>query len=316
MTWLFSIVSLGALFPFLMSEQKENSLIILNMPNHQTLPKKFRSAKDVLLLNVSPQLNLEGLDLNISGSGQFSEESLNFFLQYLEHPNNCYIIDLRQECHGFVNGLAVSWYTPRNWHNISKTSEQIQEEESMLLNKIPKEEHLAIFKIIKKHEQEGNFPDTTSLLVLVEEILTERQLTERNQLNYIRLPVTDHQKPNMETIDQFIAFIQSLPTEHWLHFHCAGGAGRSTTFMSIYDMMKNAKNVKFEDILYRQYALGGSHLADVKAKDDWKHIHAQERLEFLKMFYEYCKNNSDGFQQTWSDYLIQNRKGDDDFENL
>ena len=44
-----------------------------------------------------------------------------------------YIVDLRQENHGFFNNDAVSWYGKRDWANIGKSREEIIRQEMNLL---------------------------------------------------------------------------------------------------------------------------------------------------------------------------------------
>jgi len=73
--------------------------------------------------------------------------------------------------------------------------------------------------------------------------------------------------------------------------------------MSMYDMMHNAKNVSFEDIMKRQTLIGGSDLLNVDDKDK-----SETRLDFTKKFYNYCKENQDGFQTSWSQWLKNNTK--------
>src|SRR5699024_9236360 len=136
--------------------------------------------------------------------------------------------------------------------------------------------------------------------------ITEKDLVEQEGLNYLRYCVTDHHKPDNKVVDQFVEFAKNIPESMWLHFHCRGGVGRTTTFMTIYDMMKNAENLRYEDILERQQLIGGRDMYKL-AKNSDKHIAAVERLSFILKFYNYCiENKNNGFKRSWSEWLSNN----------
>jgi len=97
-------------------------------------------------------------------------------------------------------------------------------------------------------------------------------------------------------VDYFVASIKAQPENSWLHFHCKHGVGRTDTFMIMYDMMKNYKIASADDIINRQLQL---------AKFDEKTIKSfynDERIGFLKKFYDYCKVNGDSFSVKWSEW--------------
>lgn len=75
-------------------------------------------------------------------------------------------------------------------------------------------------------------------LMKISSVMSERQMVEQNGLYYYRIAATDHIWPSPENIDDFIAFIRTLPDHAWLHFHCQAGKGRTTIYMAMYDMMK------------------------------------------------------------------------------
>jgi predicted protein tyrosine phosphatase len=289
--------------------QDPKMIMILNMNNENSLPRNFRTCKDAFKVNTSPLPTRKGLDqLNISGSSQFSEKALQTIIQQLGNPKPIYIIDLRQESHGFLNGLAVSWYARRDWGNINLTLEEVQREEKKLLQQVLKEKVVALHHIIKKDSRGDQLPETRITSLTVKQAATEQQLTDKYGLSYLRLGVTDHLRPSDETVDRFIAFVRDLPKGRWLHIHCAAGVGRTTTFMVMYDMMVNAKQVSFDDIIKRQWLLGGLNLKRVADKSSWKYSYSVERLQFLESFYEYCRINTDNFQQSWTSYLFKNQK--------
>ena len=74
-------------------------------------------------------------DLKISASGQPSTSGLVFLYNELrQHTNGkIYIVDLREESHGFANGFPVSYYTEKNLANFFKPRNQIESIEVELL---------------------------------------------------------------------------------------------------------------------------------------------------------------------------------------
>ena len=80
-------------------------------------------------------------------------------------------------------------------------------------------------------------------------------------------------------IDYFIDFVQSQPNGSWLHFHCKEGIGRTTTFMIMYDIMKNHKDVELNDIIKRQVILSGM------LDEDAESFYTGDHFKFLSDFY-------------------------------
>lgn len=277
------------LFIFFDSQRAQTPFLILNMWNEKVLPKHFRMSIDPFKPSSSPP-SREGLyDLQASGSSQFSINSLQTILRKI--PNNhVIVVDLRQESHGFLNGMAISWYISRNWANRGKTLKQIQADEESRIQKI-RRWLLTIMFASKKYP----------LPILVSEVLTEEEATQKMGIGYYRLPLTDHLAPTNQDVDSFISFIKNLPKDAWLHFHCAAGVGRTTTVLAMYDMMRNSQKVSFEDILKRQKYL--SHVDFLATPpNDWRTPFVMEKYQFLKNFYNYCKENSN-FQIPWSVWL-------------
>lgn len=289
--------------PFAEGHEDQNVLLIVKMQNESVLPRHFRTTKDAFLIQTSPFPSRKGLDdLKVAGSGQFSEAALKFILEHLGNPKSLVIVDLRQEPHGFVNGSAVTWFIPGNLKNEGKNLEQIEFEESKLLQIAKKKKTIELHKILKKDPSEKTLPKTTAFPVNVSATQSEIELAQSLGLGYVRFPVTDHLRPMDEAVNDFVKFARNLPEDTWLLMHCLGGAGRTTTFMIMYDMMKNSKEVAYEDIINRHWYLGGVNLNVVSANPH-KHESSLEKIHFLKDFYNYCKNNNDGFKQTWLDYL-------------
>ena len=85
------------------------------------------------------------------------------------------------------------------------------------------------------------------------------------------------------------------------------GLGRTTTFMVLYDMLRNANRVSLENIVQRQKVL--SHGYDVLRPDEpenWKAPYAAERAKFIRGFYNYSRANPNGRPLLWSEWLKSN----------
>ena len=81
----------------------------------------------------------------------------------------------------------------------------------------------------------------------------------------------------------FVQLVNSELKDNWLHFHCKQGIGRTTTFMIMYDIMKNAKEVSLDDIVKRQVAL--SKMSENSAKG----FYNDERKSLLTNFINMLK---------------------------
>lgn len=66
--------------------------------------------------------------------------------------------------------------------------------------------------------------------------------------------------------------------------------GRTTTFLAMYDMMKNPQ-VPLKDILYRQLLLGGNYVAytDISASSNWKAPYYNQKSKNDRSFLSICR---------------------------
>ncbi|WP_179136137.1 protein tyrosine phosphatase [Paenibacillus sp. 32352] len=269
---------------------------IIDVDNKRALPKKFRMTSP-LAEGLSQPPDFTGLtDLRISGSGQFSQQGLRLMQETICQPRIT-IVDLRQESHGFVNGMAVSWYGPNNGCNMHLTQEEIRAEEGRLLQQLADAQEL-VFDRLEKKSVDLDSPVTGPKLVQ-----TEEEMVRSEGADYIRFFVTDHHRPSDGEVDRFIRYAVGLPEGTWLHFHCRGGVGRTTSFMLMYDMLHHAGRVSREDLFERHVRIGGKDVSSADPKDEFKYGPALERLDFLHRFYDYCAGNRDGYATTWSQWL-------------
>ena len=178
-------------------------------------------------------------ELRCSGSGQASARGIAALSNQLQAVRKAdeplWIIDLRQESHGFWNGEAVSWHGPNNAANAGKDAPAVEADETARLQAVLGHE---------SHSIPMGTSDTASgmqpFTALVRTATTERQEACRNGYGYVRIAATDMQWPEPQAIDAFLTFYRSLPQNPgWLHFHCQAGHGRTTTFMVLYDILQN-----------------------------------------------------------------------------
>lgn len=246
----------------------------------RTMPENFRVEGSGA--KAADEINLNGIDkLNAAGSSQFTEDGLRAVRERLKYNGNIEIVDLRQESHGFINGIAVCWTNDNNKPNKGLTRDKVIEDE---------EKRLKSIELNKDITFGGN-------RIIPVKVQTEEKLASEMGMKYIRIPVTDREKPTDDIADYFIKSVNVLPKGTCLYFHCKEGLGRTTLFMIMYDSMRNAKEVSLEDIVKRQAAFGGQNLLENTKTDTSK-----ERAEFIREFYSYAKNNNDAYRTTWSQW--------------
>lgn len=264
------------------SSSDEVTLVLDN--KNTNIPIHFRKTSDLSNLD-NKSLNLTGLqELNISGSEQFSQLNLKKLLSAIDTKLPIIDIDLRGECHGFINGFPVSWKNRKNNANEGLTKDEILNKEKNYLKDI-------------KLNVPLKFSNDNELTITPKDVFTEKELMDKNYISYVRITATDRVLPTPEDIDDFIKIILNTPREHWLHFHCELGIGRTTSFMIFYDMMKNYKNVSAQDIISRQINLPdfSEHDVELLTKDD--------RMTLYNNFYNYCVKYGDKFDIPYSEYV-------------
>ncbi|KHK01041.1 phosphatase domain-containing putative toxin [Desulfovibrio sp. TomC] len=298
----------GWLAPALAQTGATQGVLTLDAPALSELPRRFRTAAFPLAVPAgSPALSRQGLDgLRVSGSSQFSLPQLAVLQANL--PGRVTVVDLRRESHGFLGGEAVSWRVPDNQGNPGLEAVAVAGAEAGLLAAVD-----ALPGVIVARDKDAGQDaakgqgGSDSLTLGPLPAVTEAEAAASLGLGYFRLPVSDHTRPSDGVVDRFVRFYRGLAPQTWLHFHCRGGAGRTTTFLCLVDMLQNAREVDFAAILARQKALGGTDLTrtaggQTPARDRL----AQERLDFLRRFYDYAMANPDGRGQSWSQWLAGN----------
>ena len=145
-------------------------------------------------------------------------------------------------------------------------------------------------------------------IIKVTNAQTEEEVANELGVRYFRITARDHIWPQPQYIDQFISFYKSLPKDAWLHFHCQAGAGRTTAYMAMVDIMNNP-DVSLDEILRRQYLIGGNYVAYTIAKPkpaQYKAPFYWDKARMVKWFYKYVQENkADNFQTPWSQWIAE-----------
>jgi hypothetical protein len=282
--------------------------LIVEALNDGGLPNRFRKTPESAeeLQSLPDHLNRYGFtELRMSGSAQFSHRGLQRMVESIgRRPIT--IVDLRQESHGFVDGLAVNWFGQHNGGNKGLTNEEVIQDERARLEGLLQEETVAFDKV------EGKSIDLEGPVKHHNAVLSEEELVKAEGLGYVRFYVTDHHRPSDAEVDRFQAFLETLPEGTWLHFHCRGGVGRTTTFMLMYDMLRYAPHASFDELLARHTATGGRDMYRLDPPDSPKHLPAVERLAFIRSFYAYCLSQYDKQHRTpWSRWIAERSKGEE-----
>ncbi len=271
------------------------------------LPVQFR---DTLSVYATAPFSLEGLEaLNMSGSCQYDEAQLQNVIARID-PGKFVIClaDWRQESHVFINGVSVSWYADDDWANVGRPLAWIEQDETLHLIRMVAMRSITIGSVVKS--KDGSVSMRDPVTVDVKDATTEMGLAHQLGVDYIRIPVSDHCRPTDDMVDRFVTFVRGLANP-WLHFHCHGGDGRTTTFMTLYDMLRNAQNVSLDDIVARQSVMGQYHL--FSGKSDVEKL----RTEFITAFYPYARNGYAAM--SWTEWIkthpaLQSRENDHSVE--
>lgn len=247
-----------------------------------------------------------GMDiLHVSASAQPSLAALSKLRDILgkvaPNPERIYVVDLRQESHGFADGWPVSWYKKRNGANVGMDSEAVEKDEAERLGRIlgEKTTFTPLGKTDTKLHKEQTFRPRKTM--------TEREAAEAEGLRYVRFAATDNVWPEDKAVEDFLAFVAALPEDAWLHFHCHAGHGRTTTFLSIYDILRNP-DVSLEDVVKRHYLQGGTNILAEPEGNKRSAREARRRAKMIRLFYRYANElRTKETALSWSEWQAKER---------
>ncbi len=260
--------------------------LVRDTPFQEEEPRRFRTSAELADAYRGEDAGLA--DLQCSGSATLSEGSVKWMLARV--PKNTIVVDLRQESHGILNGAAVEWEAQSNWGEVGRTREQALAQEDQRIKALQ-----GTVSLLDERNPE-NPPEN----VTVKTARSEEQLLQQYGLGYARFTITDHVRPSDQEVDRFLQFVDGLQPGTWLHFHCRAGVGRTTTFMTMYDMLRNARQVSFAEIVRRQAALPPN-FDILEVKPDAREQYSQDRADFISWFYRFAQERKSG--ESWSAWL-------------
>ena len=239
-------------------------------------------------------------DLRAAAGAQPSQAALQTIYDKLHaaNPNaKIFIIDLRQETHGYVNSLPVSLHVKHNAINAGKSVAEIEREESKCLKDLRGVE--TTFKPMGNADTKILKPVT----IVPRFIETERVAAEKIGFEYVRFAAADMQFPAPEVVDDIISFIANLPADAMMYVHCHAGHGRTTTFLVMCELMRNP-DASLEEICQRQKDLGGSDILEEPDGKDWNARMARDRAQKIRLFQEFVRGTrAEQIGLTWSEWL-------------
>lgn len=268
---------------------------------------ELTEAKEKYMLDPEYPVDLTGLDdLKASGSAQFSKDQFLELADSLKEiaPNDkIVIVDLREESHYLLNGISISVFSLHNWGNLAKPLEQLEQEEKEFFTSLLNTD-------VTAYERDDEIALEAHIDMHVTEVMSEKELVESVGFEYLRLDCTDHVFPMPNEIDAFIDYIKTVDLDNtWFHFHCAAGKGRTGTFLTLLDMIKNPE-VSMDDILYRHAHTSSNYPLFLGEDDDGYKIPLyKEKAELTPLLYEYVQEElPNNFETPWSEWLENNQK--------
>jgi hypothetical protein len=273
--------------------------LIFDAIHEQGLPNHFRATTGMWARVAETPPRRLGLDyLMASGSEQPSLAELAGVIRGA--GEKVVVVDLRQESHAYIGEHPVSWYAPKNWANKCKSLAEIEADERSRIEVLSRLRSATVAKVFGK-DSEGNLSDFRNEETAYILAQSEARAACSLGLGYLRIPVSDHSRPLDADVDRFIFFLRDLAPGTWLHFHCHAGDGRTTIFMLLYDMLRNAGALGLEELAERQYLLGGVDILHTP-HTGWKKELYSERAAFIGRFFEYARTR-DFKTVSWSEHL-------------
>ena len=244
-------------------------------------------------------------ELLISGSEEPSEKGWKDIADYIAKRSapgkkTLLVLDLRQESHGYLNGRAITLVSEYDWINRGKSNSQsIRDQENWLHSLRIQKKITGILSTQQFAAKEYSGGKTIPVKV----VKNEKDLVSRLGFAYHKLYITDHTAPGDSEIDAFLTIIKNAPKDTWFHVHCRGGKGRTTTFFVMYDMLKNADKVSFEEIIARHASIAPYYnLFEINRGDPFLTPYYEQRIILLSHFYQFAQEVLNGYQGTWSEW--------------
>ena len=262
----------------------------------------YRTTND--LSRLGDKYNKTGLEkLFLSGSESISSEEQVRSVYHQAGVKRLYFANLRLESNVIVDKYPVVLRGPMDWSKVGMSRQEALDSEKQWVAELKEQPFVEIqsWKDIKAGKEEPR-----SICIDHPVIRTEDEIVQAIpdlDIEFRRFTVIDHLRPQRHDVDRFTQLVAEMPEGSGLHLHCAGGRGRTTTFMTMFDMLHNASEVSAKDIIERQEVLGYSYkLASLDPNKLHKQNYHADRLNFLYLFYEYAKRNPLGKPMSWAEW--------------
>ncbi|KAL8868935.1 MAG: hypothetical protein Q9174_004650 [Haloplaca sp. 1 TL-2023] len=258
--------------------------------------------------------NTDGLErIKMIGTEQFSAKQLTELVESTK-TSRFADFDMRQEFHGFIDGVSISWYAADNynWGNVEKADDEIEGKELKKLRKLASRDGSLDIWPRGHFKTGGEHCELSAFCVenLPEaKIQTEKELVEEHKNGvYYRFPVPDHARPHDDMIDRLVEAMREVASDKdiTLIVHCHGGMGRTTLAMTMFDMLYNAKDVSYPDIVKRQIKLRRREESSPTMRGkEYKAALGAEKTRLMEVFHKYAEENPIGHKDplSWSDWL-------------
>lgn len=248
-----------------------------------------------------PGFDTRGLEsLQLSGSERITSAEQVRAIRQAYGDGPVVVVDLRQESHAVADGHSLTWRGTNDWGNVGLDTAATMAREAGQLEELRRQGNAVA---VHAEYVKGKMDDPAPRHLATTLACSEQEIVETAGAEYRRIAVTDHMRPSRTEVDQFIELVRDLPEGTGLHVHCNGGRGRTTTFMVLYDMLRNAREVGVDAIMARQSKLGMDYnLADPGTAKKRKQLFHADRLAFLHEFHAYARENPGGLPRTWSQW--------------
>ncbi|PAB38999.1 protein-tyrosine phosphatase family protein [Pseudomonas savastanoi] len=211
------------------------------------------------------------------------------------------VLDLREESHAIVNGLPVTLRGPMDWANAGLPQVDGAARESAMITELKRAKSVTLVDANYVKGKKSN-PQTTELKDL--NVQSEREVVTAVGATYRRVAITDHNRPSPEATDELVNIMRHcLQANESVVVHCNGGRGRTTTAMTMVDMLKNARNHSAETLIRRMAKLSYDYnMTDLGSISALKRPFLEDRLKFLHAFHDYARNNPSGLPLNWTQW--------------
>lgn len=257
----------------------------------------FRTTAD--LSSLPQEMEKGGLsDLKLAGCERISSvQQVNIIREALGN-GPLTVLDLREEPHAVINDLPVTFRGPMDWAHPGLGKAEQGAREQALFKDLEQKDAVTLVDAAYVKGTKAD-PQTTELKGL--RIQTEEQIVTSADATYRRVAVTDHNRPSPEATDQLVDVMRHcLQANEAIVVHCLGGRGRTTTAMTMMDMLKNAQHYSAQTIIERMAKLSYDYnMTDVDRGAGPKRPLLKDRLEFLHAFHDYAANNPGGLPLNW-----------------